>query len=173
VRFKASPTSEGLKQSPSRRDDGSTFIELLVAIVLLGTVVVAVLAAVRVTIIATTTEREHSRAAQWLQSAEKAIDSAPFGNCSLVLGVPQSSFNALQEYNAAVQAVPVPVGWSANQISVQRATDIDVWDGDSWEPYSTTSACFDDTGLRLQRIRLTVENPDGQIIETLEVVKRG
>lgn len=157
----------------SRRDRGVSFIEILVAIVLIGTVVIAVLAAVRTTVIATAIEREHARAGQWLESAAKAIESAPFGNCSVVAGVAQSSIDAQQVYNDAVQAVPVPEGWSADQISVQRAADIDVWDGGSWLPYSTTTACYDDTGLRLQRVLLTVENPDGAIIETLEVVKRG
>lgn len=157
----------------TRRDAGMSFIEVLVSIVLLGTVVIGVLTAVRATVIATTTEREHSRAGQWLESAAKVIEGVPFGNCSVVSGVPQSSVDALAEYNDALQDLPVPAGWSANQLSIQRSADIDVWDGTNWVPYSATSACYDDTDLRLQRVLLTVESPDGRIIETLEVVKRG
>ena len=153
------------------RDRGATFIEMLISIVLLGIVVIGVLAAVRTTVIATAIEREHARAGQWLESGAKAIETAPFGNCSVVDGVAQSSFDAQQTYNDAVRAAPVPEGWSVDQISV--AADIDVWDGGMWIPYSSTTACYDDTGLRLQRVLLTVENPNGDIIETLEVVKRG
>lgn len=158
-------------ENGSRHDDGTTFIELLISIVLIGTVVIGVMAAVRTTVIATRTEREHARAGQWLESAGKAIETAPFGNCSLVAGVPQSSVDAQAEYDTAVQAAPVPEGWSDYAISV--AADIDVWDGSAWVPYSATTACYDDTGLRLQRILLTVANPAGAIIETVEVVKRG
>ena len=168
-------TTKGLRSSDrsARPDRGMTFVEVLVAIVLLGTAVIAVLTAVRVTVIATNTEREHSRAGQWLESAAKAIEVAPFGDCSVVDGVPQSSVDALNDYNDAVRRVPVPDGWDAYVLSVQRTTDIDVWNGSSWEQYSTASACYDDQRLRLQRVRLSVSNPDGQILETLEVVKRG
>jgi len=149
------------------------FIEVLVAIVLIGTAVVAVLTAVRATVLATAVAREHSRAGQWLESAAEAIEVAPFGDCSVVSGVPQSSVDALDDYNEAVQSVPVPQGWEDYELAVQRTTDIDVWNGSSWEPYSAASACYDDQRLRLQRVRLSVSNPDGRIVEALEVVKRG
>jgi type II secretory pathway pseudopilin PulG len=162
-----------LSERSARPDQGMTFVEVLVAIVLLGTAVISVLTAVRVTVIATATEREHSRAGQWLESAAKAIEVAPFGDCSVVDGIPQSSVDAQNDYNAAILDVPVPYGWEAYELSVQRTTDIDVWNGSTWEPYSTASACYDDQRLRLQRVRLSVSNPDGKILETLEVVKRG
>ena len=160
---------------PARRDRGMTFIEVLVAIVLLGTVVVSVLTAVRATVIATNIEREHSRAGQWLESAAKAIEVAPFGDCSVEAGVVQSSIDAQAEYNAVIGNVPVPEGWEARGyvLSVESNPDIEVWNGASWEAYSDASACYDDQRLRLQRIRLSVSNPDGKIFETLEVVKRG
>lgn len=155
------------------RDSGSSFIELLVAIVLLGTVVVAVLAAVRVTVIASATERDHSRAGQWLESAAKEVEDAPFGNCTVVEGVQRSAFNAQQVYQDAVEAAPIPNGWSAGQITIGPATEIDVWTGSSWLPYTSTTACYDDGALRLQRIRITVTSPSDDVIEQLEVVKRG
>ena len=148
----------------SRRDRGTSFIELLVAIVLLGTVVIAVLTAVRVTVIATTTEREHSRAEQWLESAAEELEITPFGNCNVSLGVAASAAAAHASYEAAVEGAPVPAGWDPSQISV--ATEIYVWDGSSWVLYATAGSCLDDLGLTLQRVSLTVENPDGKIIET-------
>jgi type II secretory pathway pseudopilin PulG len=150
-----------------------TFIEVLVAIVLLGTVVMAVLTALQTTVIATATERDHSRAGQWLESAAKAIEDAPFGNCDASSGTTQSAIDALDVYDTYVKAAPVPAGWSSGQISVEDLLDIDVWDGSAWVPYSLTAACFDDFELRIQRVRITVESPDGRILEILEVVKRG
>jgi hypothetical protein len=165
---KADPLPNG---DPPRRDSGVTFVELLVAVVLLGTVVVAVLTAVRVTVIATTTEREHSRAEQWLESAAEQLEITPFGNCNVGIGVPASAAAAHTLYQAAVAGAPVPAGWDPSQISV--GTEIYVWDGSDWVLYATAGSCLDDLGLTLQRVSLTVENPNGKIIETREVVKRG
>jgi Tfp pilus assembly protein PilX len=154
------------------RDAGATFVEILVSIVLLGTVVVAVLAAVRTTVVATTTEREHSRALQWLESGAKAIDLAPFGNCNIDDGVAASAALAHQTYRDAVRHPDlVPSGWDPDQINVDA--DIDVWNGVEWVDYDEAASCLDDLGLTLQRVRLHVTNPDGRIIEDREVVKRG
>jgi Prokaryotic N-terminal methylation motif len=52
------PAGRQPRRAASRRDSGITFIEILVAIVLVGTVVLAVLAATRTSIIASSTSRE-------------------------------------------------------------------------------------------------------------------
>ena len=79
---RATETAEHLPiADPSRRDRGASYIELLVAIVLLGTVVVGVLAAVRATVIGTRVERDHSKAQQWLQSAVGVIEAQDFASC--------------------------------------------------------------------------------------------
>jgi hypothetical protein len=156
-----------------RRDAGRSYVELLVAVVLLGATVVGTMTALQATVIATTTEREHSLAGQWLESAAKAIETAPFGNCRIIASVPETSVDARRVYNEAIHATPVPVGWTPDQISVQRTTDIHVWKGQEWVAYSAAGVCDDDHGLRLQRVRLTIENPDGQIIDRLEVIRRG
>ena len=55
------------------RDRGFTFIELLVAVVLLGTIVVATLAGLRAAIVAGTVDENHSKTYAWLQTASDAI----------------------------------------------------------------------------------------------------
>ena len=65
------------------RDRGVTFVELLVSIVLLGTVGIAVLTTLRVTITGTQLQRDHSRALQWLESAAAVVQGTNRESCIL------------------------------------------------------------------------------------------
>jgi Tfp pilus assembly protein PilV len=154
------------------QDQGLSLVEVLVAIVLLGTTIVATLIALRTTVTGTRIERDHARAGQWLESAATQIRNAPFGECDEVTpGVFESRDDAYDAYQLAVDTADPPVGWDPVQISIDF--DIQVWTGTAWAPYTINSACVDDTGPRLQLVTITVESPNREIIETIEVVKNG
>jgi type II secretory pathway pseudopilin PulG len=119
-----------------RRDSGVTFIELLVAVILLGTSVVAVLTAVRATVTASSIDTDHARAFEWLQAASDAVykaDRVPCAKTALAVAnanapsdwtsnkgsasVP-SSGTVWTEYQTKVNAVPPPVGWAGGKIAI-------------------------------------------------------
>ena len=54
---------------------------MLIAITLMGTVVVAVISSVFVTVKATAYERDHAKAQQWLQAAIGVIEAVDFQSC--------------------------------------------------------------------------------------------
>lgn len=150
-------------------DRGSSFIEILVAVVLLGIVVVGVLAALRTTVIATKLERDHAKAQQWLQSAGQVIEDDSFGDCRSN-NIPQSHTDVLAAYQSKIRAdAQAPDGWNPTQLTV--VSPIDVWNGAQWIQYTTATDCFDDYGLKLQRITVRVLSPDGDILEEVQVVK--
>jgi Tfp pilus assembly protein PilV len=134
---RATRTAEHLPAAGSpRRDRGVTFIELLVAIVLLGTTVVAVLAAVRATVTASNIDTDHAKAYAWLQAASDAVYNVDRRPCAITAlpiddadqanewtgnkGSP--SVNApgtvWTDYKAAVNAVPHPAGWTTATIRI-------------------------------------------------------
>lgn len=167
------------------RDSGLSFVEVLVTIVLLGTVGVAALAALRMTVIGTRTERDHSRAYQWLQSADGVLQEAERVSCAFdpAADAPYTSGEekVRLEYEDLIRTkVANPPGWNDHQITVLRP--VKTWDGSRyWDPYDPAApdtsavdpaACFDSAGRLLQLVTLQVTSPDGEIIETMQVVKR-
>ena len=133
-----------------RRDRGTTFIEILIAIVLLGTVVVAALAGVRATIIGTEVDRDHANAHAWLQSASDVLYGVPRVDCGSQSV--SNKANVLASYRAVVQGTANPEGWPSTNIEV---IDVEFWDGDE---YQTT--CYDDFGINLQLIELRVRDTE-------------
>jgi Tfp pilus assembly protein PilV len=158
---------------PARRDRGVSYIELLVAVVLLGTVVLGVLAALRATIIATTVERDHSKAQQWLQSAVGVLQAAAFEDCTATstAEVPNAYDTIRTSYENTIRALATrPEGFvPPAQISV---IGIDVWNGTAYAAFTTQAECLDNNDLRQQLVVISARDPDSSIIETVEVVKR-
>lgn len=149
------------------RNRGASFIELLVAIVLLGLAVIATLAALRATIIGTKLERDHSKAQQWLQAAAEVIEDENYGDCDTV---PLSGPQIRDAYQLAIDArAQEPYGFVGGSITVSIP---DVWDGTLFVPFSSQTTCYDDVLLRQQRVEIVVRAPDGDIIETVQVIKR-
>src|SRR5262245_42570993 len=133
-----------LPASPtSRVDSGVTFIELLVAIVLIGTAVVGMAAAVRATVIGSRLERDHSRAQVWLQSSMETLDALPRVGCDPV-GTPPVTPDVRGSYENSIRAVASAIpGWNANvQLSV---ASVSYWNGTTYQ-----STCADDAGFLLQ-----------------------
>lgn len=157
----------------ARTDAGQSFVELLVAVVLIGTAVVATLAALRATVIGSALERDHARAQQWLQAAVGAIREADYVPCN-----DPGSYDSPQDHivavyqQAIVDVTTPPPGWSDSQIEI--LAPVKVWDGDVyWDPNDPDApkTCFKADGFSLQLITVQVVDTDSQILETVEVVK--
>jgi hypothetical protein len=149
--------------SATRRDSGQSFIELLVSIVLMGTVVVGILAAVRASVIGSRIERDHAMAHQWLQSASEVVRDTPRLGCDAMT---EPAIRASYESTIRTEA-PAPAGWS-NPNLIKIIAPIKFWDGSQ---YLAPPACFETQERYLQLIQMQVSNPRGDIIETVEVVK--
>jgi type II secretory pathway pseudopilin PulG len=152
----------------TRRDRGATYVELLVAIVLLGTVVVGVLTAVRATVIGTRVERDHSKAQQWLQSAVGVIEAQDFASCDpLVI----NGANVETAYQAAidnpVSGAKRPYGFTGVTIDVKTP---EVWDGTKFVAFDSQTVCYDQSRLRQQRVTIEVNQPNG-VHESVEMIK--
>ena len=148
----------------SRRDRGQSFVEVLVAVVLLGTVVVGILTATRATVIGSRLERDHAKAHQWLQSAAENVQLVDRIGCDL----PNTEASIRSSYQSTIRsASDNPAGWADDRIEI--VAPIKFWDG---EDYLAPPSCFDDQGKFLQLIEIQVKSADGEIIEQVQVVKR-
>lgn len=149
-------------------DRGATFVELLVAIVLLGTVVVGTLAGLRAAVIASTIDEDQSRAYAWLQSAADALERVPYIVCT-----PTNNAAIVAAYQATVDGAARPSEWTAPSgatLVVVSVTYLSRTGGvESW---GTDCAAGDpDSPVYPQLVTLRATTPDGAAISTLEVVK--
>ncbi len=134
-------------------DRGSTLVELLISIVLIGVVVTSMLAALRTSVLASSLVFDAARVETVLLNAGDRVARAP-QQC---------------EYEAYVDAAAVAEGWPLDTTSVvvERLVG-DGTDPADWQP----QACPDDvTAFDVQRLTITAAHPDGRITRTLTVVK--
>ena len=148
---------------------GQTFIELLVAIVLLGTVVVGVLTALRTTVIGTRVERDHSKAQQWLQSGIGVIEGYDFAKCSTI------TLNGVERQSAYQAAIDDPTtglsGRTGSTVRRSRSKMPEVWNGTSTclcstvavpllRQFRVAAATRDDRGTQAERRHRRVGGDD-------------
>lgn len=152
------------RRRASRDDAGTTFVELLIAIVLLGTAVVATLTAARATIIGTTIQRDHSKAHEWLQSASEIV-ADPGSLAWLDCDLPLNGAQIRNSYQASLQGESsiAPEGWDTSRLTVSEDVTFAAPSGD----YGTT--CY--PAIDRQLVTIQVSGPDGRIIEQVQVVK--
>ena len=162
-----------------RRDTGATLIEIIIGVVLLGMVLTVVLGASQTSIIGTRLERDHAKSYQWLQSANGVLQAAERVSCDHdPVNVPEdAAFSSGEEkvrltYQQTIRdGVVNPPEWADYQLTVLYP--VMVWDGAQyWEPAAAPKPCYDADGYLLQLVTLLVTSPDGEIIETIQVVKR-
>lgn len=158
----------------TRRDAGATLIEVVIAIMLMGTVVAATMTMLTGTVTATRLNRDHSNAHAWLQTASDMLYARELERCSGdALAPPMSVQRAaiMADYQQTVRETQNPEGWASSNIEVisldfwhfQKAADHSV--EESW----ATDRCTTD----LQRVGLRVREPNGEIVEEVEVVIGG
>jgi hypothetical protein len=141
-----------------------TLIEILVAVVLLGTAVVAIITAVHTTVIASRIESDHSRAQVWLQSAVEVLQTNERLGCDPLAGGSETP-DVRAAYQDIIRGqVATPPGWTPS-------LQLFVSDVKFWGPTGFSTTCYDDAGYRLQLVEITVENPRGDIIENVSIVK--
>jgi len=141
----------------NRRDAGSTFIEILVTIVLLGTVVIAVLAAVQTSVRVSTVNNDAARVETVLLDAVDRVNRADRADFPCDLSAP------------VVAAVEVQ-GWQPSNAAVEQ------WylDGGVWTHGSAALPACPEVGLTqglVQRVMVTVTSPNGGISRSIQVVK--
>ena len=146
-------------------DRGDTFLEILIAIALLGTIVAATLTGLGVTVSGTALERDRATAQMWLQSSIEALKVAPAQDCNDD-GQTEATLRAAHE-NSVRTAVPPPPGWETAQLRIVPPVLY-------WDPsLRFQDQCFDDYGYELQLIELEVVSPNGDIIERVHAVIGG
>lgn len=158
-----------------RRDRGTTFVEILVSIVLLGTAVGATLTALRTTIVSTERDDGQAEVQGWLLAAEDALNRTPFYSCADVGpgedGLPgMDEGDILFEYEKAIALAPRPDGWESGTIQIpslqfwQKSNGAELWD---------PNCPSDPSPLRMsaQLVDIYVLSPDGAVGKTIQVVK--
>lgn len=140
-----------------------TLVETLMAIVLTGTLAVAGMVTLRTTIYASRIDRDHANAHAWLQSASDVLYGSERVDCGTAAATAESTVR--DAYNAIVRSTENPEGWPAANISV--VPTVKFWDGVS----AYGPVCYDDAGINLQLIKLEVRDPNGTIVESVEIVK--
>lgn len=166
-------------------DRGVTFIELLVAVVLLGTAVVSVLVALQASTVASTTDAEHARAFVYLQEASDAVFLSPRMSC-----LDGTDADLIDHYDDAFVGLTRPEGWGSvtpviTKIEFLNASDVTGATVYTWGPLCFEGQVdangngaidadedFSDTPLKSQKITISVTSPDGDFTKTLETVKR-
>lgn len=148
------------RNGKARRDHGSSLIEVLIAIVLLGTGVTAMLSSLATTVVASATERDHANAHAWLQSATDVLYGEPRVDCD------DPGLEAI--YAGILETAKDPEGWweASNRGKIELVSPVLFWDGDIYQ-----STCYDNEGLGLQLVTIRVRSSDGTIVESVEVVK--
>lgn len=179
---KAQSAERPHKHTAPQRDAGATFVEMLVAVVLLGTVVVATLAGLQATITGSRVDRDQSRAIALLQAASDRVAATAYIAC-----VPTPSNNAAirTQYQSAANNAPKPQGWASitvQVVSVQYLTRNSTTGVEAWSSTTPTTADCQSTlsggssstaGIAIypQLVTLRVASPDGTLLKTLELIK--
>ncbi len=149
------------RSARSGRDRGFSLVEVVIAIVLMGTVVVAVLNAVSMSVRASSVSRSAAQVETAVVNAADRVNRAP-KRC---------------DYTIYVQAAVQTEGWSPDTASVTHeyyvpgadATVEGTWEtGTAGSPGCSGPA---PTDLLVQRVTISITSPDGKIRRNIEVVK--
>ncbi len=175
-------TSDSSTRTASEADSGSTFVEILISIVLLGFAVLAVIGGIHVVIVSSSSSNEQAKVEAILTSAADRLAATDY--------IPCPSFENGDYANlidAAVQTVDDP-NW--DQPDTIKIDDISFWDASAgsarnaagdpieadgdWGPTNGLTCNSDinlTTSRTLQRVKIRVTAPNGGISRTIEVVK--
>ncbi|BAN00986.1 type II secretion system protein [Ilumatobacter coccineus] len=147
-------TPSAAHEQRSEHDRGSTLLEIVISIVLLGTIVASLVTAVLTMVRASSTVYEAARVETVLLNAGDQVDRSR-QQCN---------------YDTVVQAAALAEGWPAEQITVSVEV-LQANTGDEsadWAPQDcgTTLEPFD-----VQRLTISATHPTQAITRTLMVVK--
>ena len=150
-------------------------LEVIVAVVLMGTVIGASLGTLKTTIDASALDRDHANAHAWLQTAADMLYARELIHCGSM--DPTSPLNdvalIMAEYESTVRQTQNPESWSPHNIKVIGlewwSIDIDP-SGFGTEAWGTVCDAGD---TNLQKVGLRVTAEDGRIVEEVEVIIGG
>jgi Tfp pilus assembly protein PilX len=147
--------------TPRRRDAGVSLVEVVISIVLMGTVVAAILNAVTTSIRMSSVSRDAAQVETVVVNAADRINRAPI-RCDI---------DGYTEY--AVAAVRSQ-GWWTNEGEFAQAANVrhEFYDPTASPPWREGVCPADDFGKRLiQRVSVTVTSPNESVSRTIQVVK--
>lgn len=136
----------------TRSDAGATMVEVLIAIVLMGTVVAAITGAMLTSISASSRAFDIAELETVLINASDSVDRAT-RNC---------------DYSAEVDAAGISEGWPSG--SVTAVAEILVRDPDGSNA-RFESACVDVKAGDVQTVLISATHPSSGVVQTLKVVK--
>ena len=147
----------------SKKDDrGETLVELMVALVIMGTAVVALVGGIATSIRASDIHRKQAKSQAYLRAFAEAIETSvanyPTGYTECTAGsTPQDTYQS---------AFTLP---AADQTTYQRTVaDVSIWNR-ATSTYTTCPAAGD---AGVQRLTLRVSSVDGRASESLVIVVR-
>ena len=166
-------TSAAPSTERSSSDRGISLIEILIAVVLMGFGVTAVLVAVRTTVTASAVDEQHAVSFAWLQAASDEIYRTPRMTCD-----GNSAATVQAYYNAAIQPpnVPKPDSWPASASASIAVTNIQFLgkanpdDDYEWGAYCLEGGVYASSPQYTQRITIRSTSPTG-LVKTLQMVK--
>ena len=158
------PCTPTVPDDPRRsraRDGGFSIVEIVVSIVLMGTVVVAILSAVGTSIKASSTSRSSAQVETAIVNAADRVNRAP-QSCDYTIyaqaavqieGWPKENASVTQEYYVPGANAKVAGTW------VTGAPGYEGCEGMS------------PSQLLVQRVKVSIVSPDGKVRRSIEVVK--
>lgn len=156
---RAQPEGDEVTQSrrSTRRDRGFSFVEVLVTIVLLGTMVIAILTATRAQITSSRTSREAAQVESALLAAAERVERAPRGDFECDLSGP------------VYAAAQLELGVSDVEAPTYALLDYEHLTALGWVPGACPGGVYQ-LGL-VQRIGITMIHPESGLTRKLEVLK--
>ena len=159
-----SPRSTEVPDKPGhrgRRDGGFSIVEIIVSIVLMGTVVVAILNAVGVSVKASSTSRSAAQVETAIVNAADRVNRAP-----------QSC-----DYTIYAQAAVQIEGWPKENASVTQQYYVPGANAKVAGTWATGAPGYEGcdgvvaSKLLVQKVTVSIVSPDGKVRRSIEVVK--
>ncbi len=150
----------GTPRDEGERDRGATFVEVLVTIVLLGTIVLALMAAMRTQVVASRTSREAARVESALLAAAERVERSGREEFTCDFGPP------------IYAAAQVKLGVSAAEAPTYALIEYEHLTATGWQPGACPGPGGDEYQPNLvQRIGITMISPDNGLMRKMEVLK--
>lgn len=147
-----------LRRGDLAGDSGVTLIEILITIVLLGTIVVTILAATQTSIRTSRTSREAARVESALLTAAERVERASRDD------------GYLCDLDGPIEAAAqLKLGVSAAEVAAFVAASYEHLTTSGWQAGACPASGFQ--ANLVQRITITMTGPDTGLSRTLEVVK--
>jgi hypothetical protein len=149
-------------------DEGNSFIEILISIALMGTVVVTLLYAMETTIRLSKISDDQAKVESVIGSAADRVANFAYKPCP--------GFDGDDRYLSIAQAAAPAVGWTGSTVTID---EVRFWDPDtqSWEPSNGLDETLCNSSISLtdsrtlQKVRIRVTSPGGSHSRTTDVVK--